>query len=198
MEVISHAALATLHPTGHHPESPQRLEVLLEAVGSWTDATPATVEQIERCHTPAHIERIRGLTGPAWLDGDTPASETSYEAALLAAGGAIQAAAGQGFALVRPPGHHAPAGRAMGFCLFNNVAIAARAGQSELRLEPVAILDWDAHHGNGTQDIFWDDPTVLYVSIHEWPFYPGTGRPGEGNETTVNVPLPAGSGNEEY
>ncbi len=198
MEVISHAALATLHPTGHHPESPQRLEVLLEAVGSWTDATPATVEQIERCHTPAHIERIRGVTGPTWLDGDTPASETSYEAALLAAGGAIQAAAGQGFALVRPPGHHAPADRAMGFCLFNNVAIAARAAQSELGLERVAILDWDVHHGNGTQDIFWNDPTVLYVSIHEWPFYPGTGRPGEGNETTVNVPLPAGSGNEEY
>jgi acetoin utilization deacetylase AcuC-like enzyme len=198
MEIISHAALATLHPTGHHPESPHRLEVLLTAVGSWTDASPATVEQIERCHTPAHVERIRGLTGPTWLDGDTPASETSYEAALLAAGGAIQAAAGQGFALVRPPGHHAPADRAMGFCLFNNVAIAARATQSELGLERVAILDWDVHHGNGTQDIFWDDPTVLYVSIHEWPFYPGTGGPGEGNETTVNVPLPAGSGNEEY
>jgi acetoin utilization deacetylase AcuC-like enzyme len=198
MEVVSHPALATLHPTGHHPESPHRLEVLLETIGAWTDATPATVEQIERCHTAGHVERIPGLDRPTWLDGDTPASETSYEAALLAAGGAIQAAAGGGFALVRPPGHHAPADRAMGFCLFNNVAIAARAAQTELGLERVAILDWDVHHGNGTQDIFWDDPTVLYVSIHEWPFYPGTGGPGEGNETTVNVPLPAGSGDGEY
>ncbi len=198
MEVVSHPALAKLHPTEHHPESPRRLEVLLEAVGSWKEATPATVEQVERCHTAAHVARIREIDGPTWLDGDTPASETSYEAALLAAGGAIKAAADGGFALVRPPGHHASADRAMGFCLFNNVAIAARAAQSELGLERVAILDWDVHHGNGTQDIFWHDSTVLYVSIHEWPFYPGTGGPGEGDETTVNVPLPAGSGNEEY
>ena len=198
MEVISHAALAELHPTEHHPESPRRLAVLLEAVGPFTEAEPATVEQVERCHTAEHVARIRGIDGPTWLDGDTPASETSYEAALLAAGGAIQAARTGGFALVRPPGHHAPADRAMGFCLFNNAAIAARAAQAEDGLERVAILDWDVHHGNGTQDIFWDDPSVLYVSLHEWPFYPGTGRPGEGNETTVNVALAAGSGNEEY
>jgi acetoin utilization deacetylase AcuC-like enzyme len=86
----------------------------------------------------------------------------------------------------------------VGFCIFNNAAIAARAAQTELGLPRIAIVDWDVHHGNGTQDIFWDDPTVLYVSLHEWPFYPGTGGPGEGNDTTVNVPLPAGSGTEDY
>jgi acetoin utilization deacetylase AcuC-like enzyme len=198
MEVVSNEALARLHPTVHHPESPRRLEVLLEAVGDWTESSPATVEQIERCHSAEHVARVRGIGADTWLDGDTPASATSFEAALLAAGGAIEAARTGGFALVRPPGHHATPVRAMGFCLFNNAAVAARAAQAEEGLARVAILDWDVHHGNGTQDIFWDDPTVLFVSLHQWPFYPGTGRPGEGNDTTVNVPLPAGSGNEEY
>jgi acetoin utilization deacetylase AcuC-like enzyme len=198
VEVVSHPELARLHPTGQHPETPRRVEVLLESVETWIEAIPATPGQIERCHTPEHVQQIRSVTEDVWLDGDTFASETSYQAALLAAGGAIQAAASGGFALVRPPGHHALADRAMGFCLFNNVAVAARAAQAEQGAERVAILDWDVHHGNGTQAIFWDDPTVLYVSLHQWPFYPGTGGPGEGNETTVNLPLPAGSADDDY
>src|SRR5439155_9958241 len=114
------------------------------------------------------------------------------------AGAAIQAVELGGFALARPPGHHALPATAMGFCIFNNAAVAARYAQAERGLGRVAILDWDVHHGNGTQDMFWDDPTVLYVSLHEWPFYPGTGGPGEGNETTVNVPMAALSGDGEY
>ena len=110
---------------------------------------------------------------------------------------AIQAVELSGFALARPPGHHALPDRAMGFCIFNNVAVAARFAQRELGLARVAILDWDVHHGNGTQDTFWDDASVFFASLHQWPFYPGTGAPGEGNETTLNLQFQAGAGDAE-
>jgi acetoin utilization deacetylase AcuC-like enzyme len=141
---------------------------------------------------------LESLREPAWLDADTIASETSWEAVLLAAGTAIAAAESGGFALVRPPGHHAPRQTAMGFCLVNNIAVAARHMQAEHGVDRVAIVDFDVHHGNGTQDIFWDDDSVLYVSLHQWPIFPGSGGPVDGNETTVNVPLEGGCGDAEY
>jgi acetoin utilization deacetylase AcuC-like enzyme len=149
-----------------------------------------------RCHSPALVERVRN--GRGWLDADTVCTETSFEAALLAAGAAIEAVRRGGFALARPPGHHAEPERATGFCLFDSVAVAARWAQAADGVGRVAILDWDVHHGNGTQAIVARDPSILYVSLHQWPFYPGTGGPDEQGETLVNLPLPAGTGDAGF
>jgi acetoin utilization deacetylase AcuC-like enzyme len=197
VRVFSHDQLAELHPTGAHPESQERLRLLLDRF-EFEPGRAASRDDLLRAHTPEHVERLAAIRELTYLDADTPAGATSFEAALLAAGTAMAAVESDGFALVRPPGHHASSDRAMGFCLVNNAAVAALWAQAELGLERVAIVDWDVHHGNGTQDIFWDDPTVLFVSLHQWPFYPGTGGPEEQSETTLNVPLDAGSGDAQY
>jgi acetoin utilization deacetylase AcuC-like enzyme len=204
-------------PSGH-PERPDRLAAVGRALDPRRDRLtalaprPATPEEILRVHGAGHLARVEQAArrAPAQLDADTYVSPESFQIALLAAGGCIELVraiadgrAETGFACVRPPGHHAESDRAMGFCLFNNAAIAARALQADAGVERVLILDWDVHHGNGTQHAFEEDPSVLYFSTHQYPYYPGTGDAieagrGRGLGTTVNVPLPAGCGDAEY
>jgi len=208
------------HDTGYgHPERAERVAALRQLVESLGDTglirlepRPATHEEITLVHDREHLHLVAGTAGggPQAFDADTPVSSRSYETALLASGGLLALVdaivAGEvdnGFAMVRPPGHHAEADRAMGFCLFNNIAIAARSLCERHGLDRVLIMDWDVHHGNGTQHSFADDRKVLYVSTHQYPFYPGTGRieevgAGEGRGFTLNLPLPAGCGDGEY
>jgi acetoin utilization deacetylase AcuC-like enzyme len=162
----------------------------------FVECAPATVDDVLRCHSRELVELVRDTRG--WIDADTICGDTTYEAALLAAGAAIEAVRRGGFALARPPGHHAERERSMGFCLFDNIAIAARWAQAELDVERVAILDWDVHHGNGTQDVVAGDDSILFVSLHQWPLYPGTGGPDEQGPNLVNIPLPARTGDDGY
>jgi acetoin utilization deacetylase AcuC-like enzyme len=191
--------MVRLHPTGeHHPERGDRLAALLAAFRPEREGEPASVEALERAHDGEYVARIAALTEESWLDGDTPAGPTTWEAARLAAGCAIRAAEVGGFALVRPPGHHALPDRGMGFCIFGNAAVAAKHAQAELGIERVAIVDWDVHHGNGTEAIVRGDESILLVSLHQWPFYPGTGGPDTSDSTVLNIPLPAGSSDTAY
>jgi acetoin utilization deacetylase AcuC-like enzyme len=173
--------------------------VLLDAFPDAREGHPAPRAAIERVHAPAYLDTLTEIDQPTWLDyPNTIVSQTSWEAAQLAAGIAIEAAETGAFALLRPPGHHAPGPMGMGFCLLNNAAIAARHMQAEHGVGRIAIVDFDVHHGNGTQDIFRGDDTVLYASLHQSDVYPGTGAASESDQTTINVPLSAGSGEGDW
>jgi len=212
--------LEHLTPAGH-PERPERLRRLLDHLRetgvlnrlSRIPARAAGMDDLLAVHTREHIMRIRRIceAGGGVLDaGDTHASALSYDVAMLAAGAVLSSidavlsgSLRSAFCAVRPPGHHAERGEPMGFCMLNNAAIGARYARRRHGIQRVAILDWDIHHGNGTQHIFEDDPSVLYISLHQYPFYPGTGAAsergiGEGEGATLNVPLPAGTGEERY
>jgi acetoin utilization deacetylase AcuC-like enzyme len=204
-----------LHDPGPHPERPARMDAVMHAVRATQapveEPGPAAADDLERVHPRQYLAGISELAehGGGAIDLDTVVSERSYDAAVVASGAATAAVdavlagdVGAAFCLGRPPGHHAEAARAMGFCLVNHAAVAA-AHAGAAGVERVAVLDWDAHHGNGTQAIFWDDPDVLYVSLHQYPFYPGTGGRAErgggaGEGATLNIPLAAGTSEQEF
>jgi acetoin utilization deacetylase AcuC-like enzyme len=208
------------HDAGNHPENPARVQAILshlQQVDLLRRLVPvpereATEEDLRLAHQPSLIDLVRRTEamGGAWLDPDTAVLPGSFAAAARAVGGALQAvdmvldgALDVAFCIDRPPGHHATPNRAMGFCLFNQVAVAARHALTRSGLRRVAIVDYDVHHGNGTQEIFWTDADVLYCSTHEYPFYPGSGHwreigEGPGRGATLNLSLPAGCGDAEY
>jgi acetoin utilization deacetylase AcuC-like enzyme len=212
------------NPGEGHPESPDRLRVIHDLINAEFSALPiipprlATENELALIHDPFYIQTVASTEGRphSQLDPDTGLSARSYEIARLAAGGLLQAIdsilaipnsdfpnPNSVFAFVRPPGHHAEPDRGMGFCLFNNVAIAAAYAKKNYGLKRILIIDWDLHHGNGTQRAFYEDPTVLYFSSHQYPYYPGSGNfdeigRGKGKGFTINAPLPIGFGDEEY
>jgi acetoin utilization deacetylase AcuC-like enzyme len=208
------------HSYPGHPENADRLSAIMAHLHAcsllerlaFIEPRPATEDQIARLHTLAYIDRVRQLSerGGGHLDPDTYTNSYSFAAAMLAAGALVSITqavlandARNGFALVRPPGHHALPGRGMGFCIFNNVAIAALEALRCPGVDRVMIYDFDVHHGNGTQDAFDQDPRVLFISTHQYPHYPGTGATGEigvgqGAGTVVNIPLPPGIGDSGY
>jgi acetoin utilization deacetylase AcuC-like enzyme len=215
--LLSHPACLD-HQTGSgHPERPDRLRAVEQALEderfqtlAREQAPRAPLEIVALAHPMEYVEAIRDASPEAGLvqiDADTSMSPGSFEAALRAAGGAMRAVdevmnqkAANAFVAIRPPGHHAERARPMGFCLFNNAAIAARYARNRYEVERAAIIDFDVHHGNGSQDIFWSDKTVMYCSTHEMPLYPGTGAVGESGEhnNIVNAPLSAGDGGDAF
>ena len=216
MRVIGSERFSDHRPPSGHPEQPARGRVMHEVGRRFRDAggelrapRPATRAELERVHAVEHVDRMAATEGEVVaLDPDTYTSAESYQLARQAAGATVEAAAyaresgAPGVALVRPPGHHAEQDRAMGFCLFNSVAVAA-ADARAAGVERVVVIDYDVHHGNGTQWMFYEDPSVMYVSLHQYPFYPGTGAVADvgrdrGAGFTVNVPLEAGAGDADF